>query len=236
MHLNTTVKIYRRELQGLFFSPVAYIIITLFLVTSGWFFFSPYFFMNQVSMRSFFHMLPLIFTFTIPALTMKMFAEEYKSGSYEILMTLPVTTLDVVLGKFFSVLVMVLIMIAPSIIYAIFVSTTGPLDWGPVLGGYLGAFFLASTYSAVGIYASSLTNNQIIAFLIAVSVNFFLYLIDKILIFLPAFLTDFVQYLGSVYHFNSFSRGIIDSRDIVYFMSLSVIALYISWLIHKERG
>jgi len=236
MNLNGILKIFRRELQVLFFSPVAYIIITLFLVTTGWFFFTPYFILGQVGMRDFFTLLPLILTFTIPALTMKMFAEEYKSGSYEILMTLPVSRLDVVAGKFLSAFVMVLLMIAPTIVYTWFVSLTGDLDWGPVIGGYAGAVFLACAYSAIGLFTSSITNNQIVAFIIAVAVNFFLYLVDKVLIFVPGFLTGFLQYLGSDYHFKSIAKGVIDSRDLVYFISLSFIALHLTWLAHRERG
>jgi len=236
MNLNSTLKIFRRELQVLFFSPVAYIIITLFLVTTGWFFFTPYFLLDQVGMRDFFTLLPLILTFTIPALTMKMFAEEFKSGSYEILMTLPVSKMDAVAGKFLSAFVMVLIMIAPTIFYAYFVSLTGELDWGPVIGGYVGAVFLACAYSAIGILTSSITKNQIVAFIIAVAINFFLYLMDKILIFVPGFLTGFFQYLGSDYHFRSIAKGVIDSRDLIYFASVSFIALHLTYLVHRERG
>jgi len=109
MKLSNSAKVFKREFRALFNSPVAYIIMTLFLVTTGWFFFSTYFLANQVEMRGFFSLLPLILTFTIPALTMRVFAEEYRSGSYEILVTLPVSRLEVVMGKYFSSLMMVLV-------------------------------------------------------------------------------------------------------------------------------
>ena len=235
MSFANTGKVFKREFRALFVSPVAYIIMALFLVTAGWFFFSTYFLLNQVNMRRFFSLLPLILTFTIPALTMRVFSEEYRSGSYEILMTLPLSRLEVVLGKYFSSLAMVLVMMVPTLLYPFIVGMTGDLDMGPVIGGFVGALFLAAAYTAIGVLASSLTHNQVVAFIISVAVCFFLYILNSMLILVPPFLTGFFQYLSSSYHFESIAKGLIDSRDLVYFLSIITAALYLTHLVHREK-
>lgn len=235
MKLNGALKVFKRDFRSLFISPVAYIIITLFVVVSGWFFFSTYFLQGKVDMRGFFNLLPIIFTFLIPAITMRTFSEEYRSGSYEILVTLPLNRLEIVLGKFLAALAMVLVMMAPTLIFPFFVAGTGSLDWGPVAGGFIGAIFLAGSFSALGILASSLTHNQIVAFIISVAINFFLVMVDKILMLVPRFLQGFFQYLGADYHFQSVAKGVVDSRDLIYFLSLIFLALHITYLIHREK-
>jgi len=235
MKLSNTTKVFKREFRALFNSPVAYIIMTLFLVTTGWFFFSAYFLTNQVEMRGFFSLLPLILTFTIPALTMRVFSEEYRSGSYEILVTLPLSRLEVVIGKYLSALMMVLVMIAPTLLYPVTVGMTGELDLGPVIGGFIGAVFLAASYTAIGILASSLTHNQVVAFIISVAINFFLFIIDSMLVLVPRFMVGILQFLSSSYHFESIAKGLVDSRDLIYFLSVTFIALHITYLVHREK-
>lgn len=227
--------VFKREFRSLFFSPIAYIIMTIFLVITGWFFFSTFFLAGRADMRDFFGLLPLILAFTIPAITMRVFAEEFRSGSYEILATLPLNKWEIVLGKFFSAHLLSIIMVAPTVIYALFIGSVGDLDWGPVWGGYLGAILLSGAFTAIGIFASSLTHNQIIAFIISVSICFFLTILDNMLILIPGFLVGFFQYLGTGYHFNSIAKGVIDSRDIIYFLSLIITALYSSYLVNTER-
>ena len=154
--------IFKREVQTFFTSPVAYIVITLFLLLTGWFFFSTFFLTGRADMRDFFNLLPIVFSFIIPALTMRLFAEEYRSGSFEISGTLPVGLIDIISGKFLAALFFSIVMLVPTIIYAVFISFLGELDPGPVIGGYIGAVLLAGAYSAIGVIASSLTKNQII--------------------------------------------------------------------------
>ena len=227
--------VFKREFKSLFFSPVAYIIMTIFLVVTGWFFFSAFFLAGRADMRDFFNLLPLILTFTIPAVTMRIFAEEYRSGSFEILATLPLEKWEIVIGKFLSAHMLTIVMIAPTIIYAFFVSSVGDLDWGPVWGGYLGALLLSGAFTAIGLFASSLTHNQIVAFIISVSICFFLSIVDNVLIFIPGFLQWIFQYMGTDFHFSSIAKGVIDSRDIIYFLSLIFISLYSSFLVSMER-
>ncbi|HDP24004.1 MAG TPA: ABC transporter [Deltaproteobacteria bacterium] len=227
--------IFMKELKDYFVSPIAYIVICIFLLISGWFFFATFFLFDQANLRTFFNMLPLIFAFVIPAVTMRLFSEEFHAGSFEMLLTLPVKLSHIVIGKFFASLVFIAVMLIPTLSYAIWVSFLGDLDWGPVIGGYLGALLLGGAFSAIGIFASTTTRNQIIAFIIGMLLCFVLTLIDKMLFFFPAGILNVIHYLGVGYHFENISKGIIDSRDIIYFLSIIVIALYGAHLVLQEK-
>jgi ABC-2 type transport system permease protein len=227
--------IFRKELRGYFVSPIAYIVISIFLILTGWFFFSTFFLYGQAEMRSFFSLLPVIFSFIIPAVTMKLFSEEFNTGSYELIMTMPLRPLDIILGKFLAASAFVVIMLFPTVLYAIVISFLGELDWGPVTGGYVGAVLLGAAYSAIGIFASSLTRNQIIAFITAMTICFILTLIDKMLFFLHEAALNVFQYLGADYHFQNIAKGIIDTRDLLYFLSLCFVMLYATNLVIQDR-
>jgi ABC-2 type transport system permease protein len=180
--------------------------------------------------------MPIILSFVVPAITMRLFSEELNIGSYETLLTMPVTFVDVVLGKFLAAVAFVGASLIPTLSYPITVSCLGQLDWGPVVGGYLGAMLLAAAFSAIGLFASSLTRNQIIAFIIGVAICFTLTLIDKMLFFLPQSLLGALEYLGADFHFNNISKGIIDSRDLLYFLSVSFVGLYGAHLAMQEKN
>ncbi len=227
--------IFTKEFRVYFISPIAYIVIAIFLVLTGWFFFSTFFLYNQAELRSFFTLLPLIFAFIVPAITMRLFSEEFNVGSYEILVTLPVTYRDIILGKFLAAVAFIAIMMVPTLSYAICVAFLGELDWGPVFGGYIGAVMLGAAFSAIGLFASSLSKNQIIAFIIGMIICFALTIIDKLLYFLPASLLGFFQYIGADHHFQNVAKGILDSRDIIYFLSVIFIALYGAQLSIQEK-
>ncbi len=228
--------IFRKEFSTYFLSPIAYIVISIFLLVTGWFFFTTFFILNQADLRNFFNMLPVIFSFVIPAVTMRLFSEELNVGSYETLLTLPVTYLDVVLGKFLAAVAFVAAMLLPTGLYAVTVAFLGQLDWGPVVGGYIGALMLGGAFSAVGLFASSLTRNQIIAFIIGVAICFSLTLIDRMLFFLPRGMLGFLGYLGAAHHFQNIAKGIIDSRDILYFLSICFIGLYGAHVVIAEKN
>jgi len=166
---------------------------------------------------------------------MKLFAEELNIGSYEILLTLPVTFTDIILGKFLAGVVFVSVALIPTLSYPIFIAFTGQLDWGPVVGGYIGAVFLGAAYTAVGLFASSLTRNQIIAFIVGMIICFFLTLIDKMLFFFPESILGMIGYLGADFHFKNVAKGIIDSRDIIYFLSIIFLGLYGAHLAMQEK-
>ena len=228
--------IFRKEFRVYFVSPIAYIVISIFLLVTGWFFFTTFFLFNQTNLRNFFALLPIIFSFVVPAITMRLFSEELNVGSYEILLTMPVTFWDVVLGKFLAGVAFVSAMLIPTLAYPITVSFLGHLDWGPVVGGYIGAVLLGAAFSAIGLFASSLTRNQITAFIIGMAICFSLTLIDKMLFFLPSSLLGFLEYLGADFHFQNISKGIIDSRDILYFLSVSFVGLYGAHMALQEKN
>lgn len=235
MKLSTVFRISGREIKSYFVSPVAYIVIVVFLIVTGWFFFSTFFLLGRADLRDFFSMLPITLVFFIPAITMRSYAEEFGSGSYEMLATLPVTGLEILIGKFFAALAFSLLMLLPTISYPIWISTVGNLDWGPVVGGYLGSILLAGTYSAVGIFTSSLTRNQIVAFIGATALCFLLYILDKVLFLVPSFLAGLFQFLSADYHFRNISRGVVDTRDLVYFLSVMVVALFATRVATDQR-
>lgn len=234
--MNQYYNIFKKEFKAYFISPIAYIVISVFLLVTGWFFFSRFFIYNQADMRIFFNLLPLVFAFIIPAITMRLFSEELSIGSYEILLTMPVTFTDVVLGKFTAAVAFIAAMLVPTLSYPIFISFFGELDWGPVFGGYIGTLFLGATFSAVGLFSSSLTKNQIIAFIIGMAICFALTLIDQMLFFVPADFVKYLEYLGANYHFQNISKGIIDSRDFLYFISMGFIALYGTNLVIQRKN
>jgi ABC-2 type transport system permease protein len=234
--MRQVLPIFRREFQSYFVSPIAYIVISIFLIVTGWFFFSTFFLFNQASVRNFFTLLPLIFAFVIPAVTMRLVSEELNVGTYEILLTLPVTFREVVLGKFLAATAFVAAMLIPTLAYPVTVAFLGDLDWGPVMGGYLGAILLGASFSAVGLFASSLTRNQSVAFIIGMAICFSLVLIDKILFFLPSVFVGVFEYLGADSHFENVSKGILDSRDILYFLSLTFVSLYAAHLVMEEKS
>ncbi|MDX2438924.1 MAG: ABC transporter permease subunit [Desulfobacterales bacterium] len=228
--------IFKREFRTYFVSPIAYIVISFFLLVTGWFFFTTFFLYNQASLRNFFSLLPIIFSFVVPAITMRLFSEEFNVGSYETLLTMPVTFLDVILGKFLASVAFIAAMLIPTLAYPLTVGFLGQLDWGPVAGGYIGAILLGAAFSAIGLLSSSMTRNQIIAFITGMAICFTLVLIDKMLFFLPRFSLVFFQYLGADHHFQNISKGIIDSRDILYFLSISFIGLYGTHLVLQEKN
>jgi ABC-2 type transport system permease protein len=224
--MQQSLHILSKELKDYFISPIAYIVISIFLVVTGWFFFSTFFLRNQADLRNFFNLLPFTFSFIIPAITMRLFSEEFNVGSYEILLTLPVTFRDVILGKFLASVLFVGAALLPTLSYPICVSILGDLDWGQVFGSYVGAMLLASAYTAIGLLASSLTRNQIVAFIVGSVICFSLTIIDKMLFFFPGAVLGVIGYIGADYHFKNIAKGIIDSRDILYFLSVVFIGLY----------
>lgn len=228
--------IFKKEFKAYFLSPIAYIVISVFLIIIGWLFFSTFFLDRQASLTRFFSLLPITFALIIPAVTMRLFSEEINVGSYELLLTLPVSFKEIILGKFLASVVFVAVMLSPTLVYAISISFIGDLDWGPVIGGYLGALLLGSGFSAIGLLASCLTRNQVVAFIIGMAICLSLTVfIDFVLFFLPSFLVGIFQYLSANFHFQNISKGIIDTRDLLYFVILSFVALYSTNLIMQEK-
>lgn len=230
---NPAFIIAHREISAYFVNPAAYIVSAFFLVSSGVLFFSTFFIYNRAELRGFFSLLPYLLSIFIPALTMRLFSEEKRSGSIETLLTLPVTEVQVVFGKFLAAIVMSVTMILPTLFYVITAMCFGAVDFGPVVGGYVGAIFLCASYSAIGLFSSSITKNQIVSFFVSLAINLTLTLLSQLLLFLPPVLVQFFSYISISTHFSSISRGIVDSRDIIYFASL--IAIFLLLTIQYEK-
>lgn len=228
------VVIMQRELKSYFSSLVAYIVTGLFLIITGVFFFTLFFLQNRAELRQFFGYLPIFLALFVPALTMRLFAEERRSGSIETLLTLPVTEVDVVIGKYLASFISTLVMIAPTLLYIIPVEVFGSPDYGPIVGGYLAAILLCASYSAIGLFASSITKNQIISFLVGLIICMGLTMIDTFLLFLPAPVVSFFSYLSATAHFASVARGILDTRDLIYFVSLT--ALFFIFTVKSQQN
>jgi len=228
--------IFKKEYKAYFVSPIAYIVISVFLIIVGWLFFSTFFLDRQASLTRLFTLLPITFAFIIPAITMRLFSEEINIGSYELLHTLPVSNQEIIIGKFLAAVAFVGVMMSPTIVYAISTAFLGDLDWGPVIGGYLGAILLGAAFCAIGLMASSLTRNQVVAFIVSMTVCFSLTLMmDFVLFFLPNSIVGFFQYLSANYHFQNIAKGMVDSRDILYFLSVIFLSLYGTGLILQEK-
>jgi len=235
--MNSTGVIFRKELRSYFSSPVAYIVILAFLGVTHWLFFRTFFLVKQSSMQPFFSLLPWVFLFLGPAITMRAWAEEKKLGTLEILMTFPVRERQAVLGKFLAAFLFLVITLCLTISLPLTVMQIGYPDPGPILGGYLGACLLGGSYLAIGLFASSLTENQIVAFIIAIILCFSLLIIgeDFVLFNMPSALVPICTYLGLGAHFDSIGRGVIDVRDIIYYLSVIIFFLFLNQLALEAR-
>ncbi len=222
--------VMRKEFRGYFDSPVAYIYITFFTVLSTWLFMRSFFLVSQATMRGYFGILPWLLLFFIPAVTMRLWAEEKKLGTIELLMTLPLKDVEVVLGKFFASFLFLAVTLVLSLALPIMVSMLGEPDLGSIAGGYLGAILLGGAYLAIGLFVSSLTENQIIAFIIGVTITFLLFVIGEefVVYNAPDAIVPMLKFLGMGAHFDSIGRGVVDSRDVIYYLSLIGFFLFLN--------
>ena len=223
--------ILRKEVAAFFSSLIGYVVVGIFLLITGlvmWVFpDSSLLEYNYATLNQLFDLAPVIFLFLIPAVTMRTFSEEWQRGTIELLMTRPVSDWQIVLGKYGAAVLLLVLALLPTAIYFYSVyqlgSPVGNLDIGGTLGSYLGLFFLAATFAAVGVFSSALTTNQIVAFLLAVGLCFLLHYGFYYISRLPVFYgrsDAIVQMLGIDYHYRSISRGVLDSRDLLYFGSV----------------
>jgi ABC-2 type transport system permease protein len=228
--------ILKKEINTFFSSLIGYVVIGTFLVLMGlvMFVFPDYSVLdgNFANLDTLFSMSPMIFMFLIPAVTMRTLAEEQQTGTIELLVTRPVSDWQIVSAKFLACLILVVFALLPTLTYYFTVyqlgAPAGNLDSGGIMGSYIGLVFLAAAFVAIGVFASSLTNNQIVAFVLATCLCFFTFLAFDFLSQLPVFYgrtDDIVQSLGIQYHYNSMSRGVLDTRDIVYFISIITLFL-----------
>lgn len=235
MNLENVLPVFRREIRSYFNSPVAYVVMIVFLSIVGWFFASNLFLQNLATMRVVFDLVPLVFLFFVPAITMRLLAEEKKSGTLELLITKPVSDLEIVLGKFLAGWALVAATLVPTIIFLISLMILGSPDLGPVIAGYAGLVLMGGVYVAIGLFASSLTENQIVAFIVGFLLIFILYMLDKVLIYVPGALASTFEFLAIDTHFSNIARGVIDSRDVIYFASLLGFSLMLATVSLERR-
>jgi ABC-2 type transport system permease protein len=227
--MNIILTIFKKELKSYFYSPVAYIVIVVFLIITGWFFTSSLFVAGVISMRNVFDIIPFILLFFIPAISMRTFSEEKKAGTIELLLTKPITDFDIVLGKFFSTLALATLTFVPTVVYVISLKFLGPLDFGSIFSAYVGLVLMAGLYISIGLFASSITENQVVAFIISFLIIFALFMMNKILMFVPPILVPIIEYISADFHFSSITRGVIDTKDLIYYFS----GIYIMLLLTK---
>ena len=235
--MKNIANIFWKEFRSYFSSPIAYIFIISFLGVTNWLFFRTFFLVNQSSLRPFFSLLPWIFLFLAPAITMRSWAEEKKLGTIEILMTLPIKEYEVVIAKFLSTFVFLIVTLFLTFPLPLTVMVLGNPDPGPIWGGYVGAFLLGGAYLAIGLFSSSLTENQIVAFIVSIMLCFALLIVgeDFVLINAPSVLVPVFSYLGLGAHFQSIGRGVIDSRDIMYYLSVIGFFLFLNQISIESR-
>lgn len=228
--MNKIKIIFNREFRNYFNSPIAYIFIAVFLIVSMFLFFPSFFLVGQASVRNYFTLMPWMFLFLAPAITMRLWAEEKQSGTMEVLLTLPVKDEEVVLGKFLSALAFLGITVLLSLTLPISVAFLGNLDWGPVIGGYLGTILMGGAYLSIGMFLSSITKNQIVAFLLAIVGCFVMYIIGDNMVINSVldWLAPILRFFGVSFHYYNVSRGVIDLRDVIYYFSFIGFFLYLN--------
>lgn len=221
--------IAKRELSSFFGSLMAYILLVIFLGFSGlftWFIGQDIFFIKQASLQAFFNIAYWTLFFFIPGITMRLFAEENRSGTIELLLTKPVSDWQVVMGKFTATLLLIIIALLLTLPYYITISFIGPVDHGATLTGYLGLIFMSAAYISIGIFASSISTNQIVGYLLALVMGIFFQIIFGFVAgSMSGFFGEMFNYLSLTTHFESMSRGVIDSKDLIFFLSITFLGL-----------
>jgi ABC-2 type transport system permease protein len=221
--------IARRELNVFFDSLMAYILLVAFLGFTGiftWLLMSDVFLANQASLQSFFSVAYWSLFILIPAITMRMIAEEKKTGTLELLLTKPLTDWQLILGKFLATVLLICIALALTLPYYITVANLGPIDHGAVLTGYLGLILMSATYVSIGIFTSSITNNQIVSFLLALLIGiFFHWIFDMIASSFTGTIGEIFSFLSVSTHYDSVTRGVVDTKDLVFFFSVILLGL-----------
>lgn len=237
--------ILKKEINTFFASPIGYLVIAIFLVLNGlflWIFEGEFNVLDNgyADLSSFFLLAPWILIFLVPAVTMRSFSDEKKQGTLELLLTKPISHFQIVLGKYFGALVLILVALIPTLLYVYTINTLGNpqgnLDVGSTLGSYFGLLFLVAAYTAIGVFTSTFSDNQIVAFISAVFISFFFYFgFDGIANYKLFNGAVNLENLGMASHYKSMSRGIIDTRDLIYFLSIAVFFLVATKLNIKNK-
>lgn len=227
--MHNTKSVFLKELKSFFNSPMAYIFLVIFAVVNGYFFVNTFFLFGQSDMRSLFSVVPLVYLFFIPAVAMGLIARERNTGTIEIIDTLPLETYEFVLGKFLAAFTLIVLGLVATVVHLFTLINVGTnVDYGSVFTGYLGLALVGGVYASVGTFASSVTDNQVVAFIIGVFLVLIFFLMDWMLVFIPDSIAGLIQFLSTDYHLSNISRGVIDSRNLIYFFSVIGFFLFLT--------
>ncbi len=223
--------IYRKEMKTYFNSPIAFIVISSFLVITNWLFFDygdyPFFAINIADIRGIFDYGAIVLLFIAPAISMRLIAEEKHKDTLELLVTMPITDMQIIMGKYLSTLVIFAIILAGTLVAPISISFVGDLDTGIVISSYIGFFLLGATYLAIGLAASSFTRNQIIAYIMGI-VSIAVFFLMNGMANGSGMIATLFEHLSVRFHYQNFFRGVLDTRDLLYFISMIFVALFVS--------
>jgi ABC-2 type transport system permease protein len=243
---------FSKEMRSYFYSPIAYVVIGIFLVISGYFFYGllaqflefslrstiqaqyyrqapPVLNVNDYVVRPLFLNLSIISLFVMPAITMRLYSEEKKQGTIELLMTSPITIMQTILGKFLAALALFVIMIAPTLIYWGILEKYGAPEWGPVLTGFVGLILFGATFVSLGLLLSAITENQIIAAVSTFGLFLLLWVIDWLASYSEGIISSILSYLSLTRHYNDFAKGVIDSQHVIFYLSLVCLGLFLTY-------
>jgi ABC-2 type transport system permease protein len=230
-----TLTIARREFRSYFNSPAAYIVGCLFLIVVAAMFWNSFFLEQRASVRRLFFWAYVLTLVVGPALTMGLLAEEKRTGTFELLITYPVRDAEVVIGKYLGALGLYTVLLALTLPQVLSVASMGPLDWGPVWSGYLGLFLSGGAFLAIGVLASSWTSNQLVALIVALAIGSFFTVIRHLLVFLPDGAASVFEWLSFGYHTDALERGVIDTRDVFFFISVIGLCLGLAFRSLESR-
>jgi ABC-2 type transport system permease protein len=225
----------QRELRSYFLSPLAYVVIALFLALAGYLFALILSNAREASLRGLVQNVSVLYLFIVPAISMRLLAEEQRTGTVELLLTNPVQEWEIVTGKFLASILLVLVMLACTLLFPLFLFIYGSPDKGPMITGYVGIFLQAAAFLSIGLWASSLTQNQIVAAIVSFALLLIFWLSDNLGQFLGGTIGQIVSYTSVNAHFQSFPQGVIESKDVIYYLTLVVAGIVLSTLSLQSR-
>ncbi|NOZ26237.1 MAG: ABC transporter permease [Nitrospirae bacterium] len=233
----TTLSLIRKELKHYFYSPMAYVVICIFLVITGWFFSNSLFLRKEAELRGMLDVMPLLLMFFMPAITMRSIAEEKKVDTIQLVLTMPVREWQITLSKYAASLVLYAVTLAFSLFYPMLLYLLGSPDTGMITASYLALLLLGASYISIGIFASTLTANQVIAFIAAFSIIFVLFVLSRLEMMFPLWMQAWIERAAVVPHFDNMLRGVIRSSDLVYFFTLNLLFLFLAtYMLYRRRG
>jgi ABC-2 type transport system permease protein len=219
--MRNAMAIYSKELRSYFNGPMAYIFLVLFALLNGYFFTNTFFLMGQSDMRVLFGLVPVVYLFFVPAISMGLISREKSLGTMEVVSTLPITDIEFVVGKYLAAVSLIVVALLFTFVHLLTLAAVGTnIDYGAVAMGYFGLVLVGAFYAAIGTFSSSLTENQVVSLIVAIVAVIAFYLMDKLLLFVPSAISGIVQYLSVEFHLSNISRGVVDSRNLIYFGSM----------------